>query len=284
MLDSHTPYTLHSNQNGGYTIIINDSGVLCHTKHEGYGDITPDYSDATKSAIQESIKTDLKSQTPFSRFKNELNTSRPSFTTALVVFLLNWFVFSFLIVPIGLSIPLAGEQWSAVFVLSTDHPLYVWTWITNIFSHGGAVHLFVNCIVLLSFGYVVEDEIGLVKTAGVFFIGAFVGSMSQLVLATLFYEGTFSMLGASGGASALLAVAAVLYKEMRVGLFFIIPMKIRTAVGLFLVGSIGAVLYGGIGAFGFGHIAHLGGLFIGLGYALYYIQRNQVTQKLIKFN
>lgn len=281
MLKSYTPYNLYEHANGSPTIVLDDSGAQNHTRVEGYDRQSITYSTKTKETVGKQATTDLKSNTPFSKFKREVIHGPPSFTTGLILVLLNWFIFSFLFVPAVFGIELGGSAWESLFVLSTAHPEYYWTWITSFLTHGGAVHLLVNSIVIISFGYFVEEEVGLRTTLAIFVGGALVGNISQVIFALAFYDGAFTMVGASGGASAVFAASAILYKNMRIGLFFVIPMKIRNGLLLFILGSIGAVLYAGVGAFGFGHIAHLGGLFVGLFTALYYTRTHEVQQKLV---
>jgi len=284
MLKSYTPYTIHQLGDGAPTIVIDDRGIQNHTAVEAYGSQRINYSTRTKQEVWRQATSDLKSNTPFSKFKREVIHGPPSFTTGLVLVLLNWFIFSFLFVPAVVGIELGGSAWESLFVLSTAHPEYYWTWITSFLTHGGAVHLLVNSIVLISFGYFVEEEVGLRTTLLIFVGGALVGNISQVMFALAFYDGAFTMVGASGGASAIFATAAILYKNMRIGLFFVIPMKIRNGLVVFMVGSIAAVIYGGVGAFGLGNIAHLGGLFVGLGAAVYYTHTHEVKQQLINLS
>ena len=93
---------------------------------------------------------------------------------ATYVFLaLMWVTFGiqFFIFPFLLGIPLTSSVWRSVFVLSTGHPLYVWTWITSVFAHGGFSHIAFNSIALYFFGPVVERRLG-TKRFTALFLGA----------------------------------------------------------------------------------------------------------------
>ena len=77
------------------------------------------------------------------------------------------------------------------------------------------------------------------------------------------------MLGASGAIMAIMGVLSMTAPDLKVLLFFVIPMSVRTLTVLFAAFSIFAVASnttGGGVLSGVAHFAHLIGLFVGLWY------------------
>ena len=179
-----------------------------------------------------------------------------------------WLVFPLeLLVAFGLQDP---QLFSALFTLDTNHVEYVWTWVTSIFAHSPTnfMHIFFNSIVLYFFGPVVERKIGS-KAFATLFVGAGVIAGLAQVLATMAVGATASVLGASGAIAALLGVLTVLNPNLRIYLYFILPMPLWVATALFAAYSVFVSSLGGIGAGGVAQLAHLAGLGIGLAYGLY---------------
>lgn len=162
------------------------------------------------------------------------------------------------------------EYWKMIFTLQPSHIEFIWTWVTNIFSHGSFFHLFINSIVFASFGVIVEKIIGNKKKFIAFFV--ITGIISSLAQATVFLLSNSSVntpiLGASGAISALLGIFAVKKPNKKVLLFFIIPLPMWVGMSVFLIGSSALVAIKGIGAYHIGHTAHISGAILGISYAL----------------
>ena len=152
-----------------------------------------------------------------------------------------------------------------VFVLSSNHPEYVWTWFTAVFAHGGFGHIVVNSIVLYFFGPVVERRIGTQKFVALFFVAGVAAGLSQV--GTAIVVGEFSaVVGASGAIMGIMGLLTVLNPNLRVYLYFILPVPLWLLTIGFALYSVFIALGGGIGAGGVAHLAHLVGLGIGLLY------------------
>jgi membrane associated rhomboid family serine protease len=182
-----------------------------------------------------------------------------------ITFALQFFVF-----------PLLGfgprsAVWQAVFVLSPDHIAYVWTWFTSIFAHGGFTHIAFNSIALYFFGPVVEQYIDTKRFTGLFFGAGVLAGLAQ-VGTTLLTTGPFGpgVVGASGAIMGVLGVLTVLNPNLKVYLYFIIPMPLWVLTFGFAAFSLVAGFgdFGGAGALGgnVAHFAHLVGLLVGLAY------------------
>lgn len=152
--------------------------------------------------------------------------------------------------------------WYALFTLNPANPLYVWTWITSIFSHGGFFHLLFNGLVLFFFGPIVERKVGSKKFTALFLGSGVAAGFAQIALGYL-TGAAAPLLGASGAIMAVMGVLTVLNPDLRVLLWGILPMPLWILTfgyaALSMLGMIGP-------AMGIAHGAHLGGLIIGLAY------------------
>jgi membrane associated rhomboid family serine protease len=174
------------------------------------------------------------------------------------------------------GIPIGGSTWSAIFTLQPQHPEYVWTWVTSVFSHAPVSlgHIALNSIIIFFFGRIVEDYIGSKKFAILFVATGALAGLGQIglshLLVLLDYQSVLGpgVLGASGAGLAIMGVLTVLNPSLRVYLYFLIPVPIWAITGFYLVISVGGILGVG-GPFTGGNVAdmaHLVGLVAGLWY------------------
>lgn len=176
--------------------------------------------------------------------------------------------------------PAITQQAAAAAGYSQNLLSHPWGLITVILVHGNFVHLLANMLTFYFFGTTLEKNIGSRKLLE-FYIGTGVlASIGYVLFSNLLYfihgaqlasgVGTLTpAVGASGAVVAAVGTIAVLYPDAEVLLYFIIPMKIRTAVGAFAfieILNITAKLAGAtlpvIG--GFASSAHLTGLVAGI--------------------
>jgi len=152
-----------------------------------------------------------------------------------------------------------------LFTLSTANPEFVWTWITSVFAHSpvNIFHIVFNSIVIYFFGTLVERYVGSRAFAILFVVSGVIAGLGQIAV-SLVQSVPVNVLGASGAALAIMGVLTVLNPNLRVYLYFILPVPIwlltigTAAISLFFVSTGG----GGNVA----HAAHLVGLLVGLGY------------------
>lgn len=127
---------------------------------------------------------------------------------------------------------LTFSQFSSYFVLAPEQVLTrPWTLITSMFLHASPMHLLVNAIVLFSFGTEVERILGDAKFLMLVFGAGIASALGFTLSGILFNMG--SAVGISGALFGIVAFLAVIRPEVRVLAFFIIPLKIRTAVAFF---------------------------------------------------
>jgi membrane associated rhomboid family serine protease len=130
-----------------------------------------------------------------------------------------------------------------------EHP---WTIITNMFVHGGFWHLFANMITLYFLGTFLSRLVGNSKVLLVYFIGGIFGNVLYILLG----DPLSIAVGASGAVYAVAGALVVLVPNVRVLLYFFIPMPLWVVVLVFFV----------LWSFmpNVAWEAHLGGLVVGL--------------------
>jgi membrane associated rhomboid family serine protease len=166
----------------------------------------------------------------------------------------------------------AGLLWETafrdIFVLTSQNPAYVWTWVTSVFSHSPNTffHIFGNGIVLFFFGPVVEQRIGSKRFAALFLASGILAGLGQIGISLLIGTGSLGVLGASGAALAILGVLTILNPNLKVYLYFILPVPIYLLTfGYAALSVLGVVAQGGVLG-NVAHGAHLVGLLLGLAY------------------
>jgi hypothetical protein len=153
-----------------------------------------------------------------------------------------------------------------------SHP---WTIFTSMFMHASFTHLLFNMYALLIFGSLIEQKLGRKR-----FLWSYLLSGVAAALAFEIYNQILGTAGAAVGASGaimgILGLTIMLLPEMKVLFFFVIPMSMRTAGIIFALMDL-------FGLFnptsGIAHIAHLGGLLVGLLLGYYFIRKKIGYQK-----
>lgn len=124
------------------------------------------------------------------------------------------------------------EGFFGAFALDPSRALQEpWRLFTSLFLHAGFLHLMVNSIVLWSFGRQLEEMMGMERFLTVLFVSGLVSSLG-ITLSGIFL-GTGTAVGISGGLFGLVTFLAVVRPEVRVLAFFVVPLKIRQAIGFF---------------------------------------------------
>jgi membrane associated rhomboid family serine protease len=142
---------------------------------------------------------------------------------------------------------------------------YIWQIVSYMFLHGGMFHIFLNMYALLLFGSHIEHLWGSKKFLYYYFFTG-VGAGVLILVINMASGGAapyIPTIGASGAVFGLLLAFGVLFPDVEILLFFILPIKAK-----FLV-----ILYGGIEFYSLitmganssvSHVGHLGGLLFGL--------------------
>ncbi|NUB92894.1 rhomboid family intramembrane serine protease [Haloterrigena sp. SYSU A558-1] len=168
--------------------------------------------------------------------------------------------------------------YESLFLLTSWNVEYVWTWVTSIFSHStnNLMHIVGNSIVIFFFGPLVERYVGSRDFAILFVVSGVLAGLSQ-VLISIAQGYPTAVLGASGAALAIMGVLTILNPDLKVYLYFILPVPIwllTAGYALISITFLSGVIGGGGGI---AHGAHLVGLAIGLAYGQYIKQNRNVS-------
>ena len=148
-----------------------------------------------------------------------------------------------------------------------------WMFVTSIFMHLDFYHLFFNMFMLFMFGMTLERMIGHRLFLGLFLAAGIVGNVGY-VLFCLATGSDIPAIGASGAIYGVFACLAILAPQIRVYLFFFLPLKIIHAL----------ILYAAIDVLflntdsNVAHSAHLAGLVVGVAFALYIMKKMAEAQ------
>lgn len=166
-------------------------------------------------------------------------------------------------------------------VLTKDLLSTPWTILTVMLVHANLFHFLANMITFYFFGTAVEKTVGGMEMLKMYIVSGIAASLAVIGFTNLLYylhgpsySNALTMspiVGASGAVVAMVGLVAMLYPESEVLLYFVIPMKIKTAVYAFgglelfnLAFKLGGINLPVIG--GFASSAHLAGLAVGLYY------------------
>lgn len=221
-------------------------------------------------------ESDSRAKKTVSRVKSSLRGFRGNVSYLFLAVIVVVYLLELVVLRFGSS-----ELFQTLFVLSSSHPEYVWTWITSVFSHspGGFGHIIGNGILLFFFGPTLEKQIGSKRFAGLFLVAGVVAGLAQVGSGFLLGNPVSGVLGASGALMAVMGAITILNPKLTVYLYLVIP----TPVWVLTLGYAALSVFG---VFGTGlmsnvaHIAHLSGLVIGLIYADYMDTDIESVQRL----
>lgn len=156
--------------------------------------------------------------------------------------------------------------------MSTDHAIWglqYWRFIGFQFLHANFQHLLFNMIGLFFFGPLVEQYLGGKRYLAFYLLCGIFGAVMYLILnlggyifgdsipGLLFNDTATPLVGASAGVFGILLAGAFLAPNVRVLVFFIIPMRLSTMAYALVLLALFTVIFGQNNAGG--EAAHLGG-------------------------
>jgi membrane associated rhomboid family serine protease len=138
-----------------------------------------------------------------------------------------------------------------------------WTVVTSMFLHASFWHLFGNMLTLFFFGSYLSRLVGSSKFLIVYFGGGIFGSILFILLAPPLSVA----IGASGAVYAVAGALVMMRPNLRVLLYFIVPMPLWVVITVFFV----------VFSFipGVAWQAHLGGLIVGLPVGYFFRRRER---------
>ena len=173
-----------------------------------------------------------------------------------------------------------------------------WRLITPIFLHGSITHILFNMYALVTFGSILENNIGSRKFLVFYFVSGFGAVLLHLgveylqalswskaaaagsVTAVSSYRAMLSTptVGASGAIYGLLIAFAMLYPDAVLTLIFPpIPMKAKWWILIFAFLELGLGVFGSTD--GIAHFAHLGGMVFGALLMIYWRRKGRLFQR-----
>jgi membrane associated rhomboid family serine protease len=179
------------------------------------------------------------------------------------------FIVAHLIPDLGESIYIYGSVWPK----SLSNAIQIWRVISYQFLHADVMHLIFNLLVLYFMGPFVERTWGSKAFLKFYLICGAAGGIVYTVLALANVLPVGPMVGASGAIYGIMAALAVMYPQMKILLWGIIPMTMVRLVILLVIVSLITIAFGSnVG----GEAAHLSGLAMGFLYVKY---KPWVTQR-----
>ena len=195
---------------------------------------------------------------------------RPGVTYTLVG--LNIFFFLLVLFTGAERRDIVAMQWGFI----PDELTRVYPIITNMFLHGGWVHLISNMYFLWIFGRVVEHELGIKKYIALYFAAGILANIAHLLTVPRFFS-DLPCIGASGAISGVLGMFIVMAPRVKVKCFYFFLMFLRPILGTielpsllfiggwFLMQLLYALTVGSvIGAAEVAYWAHIGGFLFGM--------------------
>lgn len=152
------------------------------------------------------------------------------------------------------------------------HRQRFWTPVTYMFLHGGFLHLFFNMLILIMFGTALEGVWGSHFFLRYYLITGIGAGLCNVLFTP---NAPWTIIGASGAMFGLLAAYGLLFPNNIVYFYLLIPIKAKYLVILFGLFEFFASLRPGTSPVA--HLAHLGGMVIGLVYLLHYKFRFYMT-------
>ena len=142
----------------------------------------------------------------------------------------------------------------------------VWRLVTSQYLHAGQMHLIFNMIGLYFLGQALQRVWGNKKFFVIYTIAGICGNLALMLAGIIgWIDPTMPAVGASGCILGLLGAAAVLFPHAEVLVYFLFPIKIRTAAIIF-AGMYAYNVYARGHNFG-GDLCHIAGLAFGAWWA-----------------
>jgi membrane associated rhomboid family serine protease len=152
-------------------------------------------------------------------------------------------------------------------------PFLPWQLITYMFLHADFTHLFFNMFALWMFGLELENLWGSKRFLIYYTICGLGAAVANLLIAPLFTV-VGPTIGASGSVYGILVAFGYLFPNRHIYIYFLIPIKAKYLVILYMALEIFAVA--SQSESGIAHVAHLGGAVVGIVYLLI-TSRNKLT-------
>lgn len=185
---------------------------------------------------------------------------RPSFMPPVIKWLIVANVVVFFLPQLMTELAEPVFRYGALWPLG--HEFFApWQYFTTMFMHGDTLHLLLNMFILWMFGIEIAQTWGTKKFL-VFYLISGIGAGLLHSLVTVLEGGMIPAVGASGAIFGVLIAFGVLYPNRMVLMMFLLPMKAKYAVMIWIAID----LFAGVSNLpgdNIAHFAHLGGALTG---------------------
>jgi membrane associated rhomboid family serine protease len=155
------------------------------------------------------------------------------------------------------QVDINGLLWKGFLIPSRMHEF--WRFLSYAFIHYNFIHILFNMLMFWMFAPEVCKNIGERNFTALYLVSAVFAGMFSLPLYTLGIMGNNPIIGASGALFGVMAAYAFLFPERTILMFFIIPMRIKYAIWIFIAIDLFMANSGD----GIAHYTHLGGVLSG---------------------
>lgn len=156
----------------------------------------------------------------------------------------------------------------------------VYSFLTSIYLHVDPFHIFFNMFALWTFGPECERQIGGRKFIALYHVAGFMGNLLYFITDP---SGFTIVVGASGAVFGVMGAFAVLFPSRPIFVLFFLPLVLPAALLAILYFLIELVYeFSGLNPY-VAHLAHIGGLLVGLAFAFVYkVVTRHAKQKEVK--
>lgn len=155
--------------------------------------------------------------------------------------------------------------------------LQLWQLITANFVHTGPIHLSINMLFVLWFGWRLEKILGTARFA-LFYLSAGVFAYAVYDLGAPIFGMWSTTGGASGCVLGILALHALCFPRYDVDLYGLLRVRFWWIVALFVISDISSLFPPG-GIPWINNIVHLAGALFGMAYWLLFLRRKRVDER-----
>lgn len=153
---------------------------------------------------------------------------------------------------------------------------FIYQLLTSMFLHGNLAHLVLNMNALYAFGRTLEERWGKGHFLAFYLVVGVLANVASYFFFHLTGAKNVSLVGASGAIYGVLLAFGAYYPEIKLLLFFVIPLKIKWLVPLFALFELIIEISGN--ADGIAHITHLFGFLFAFVYCLIVFRFNAIRQ------
>lgn len=165
------------------------------------------------------------------------------------------------------SLPKEGMEWIfQTFSFSSAGMFEIWRWITSLFLHASASHLFFNMLGLYFFGKILEEEVPKQWFLSIYFVSGLLGNLFFM------FTSVNPVVGASGAMFGVMGAAMLLNPIKKIH-FYIFPLPLGLVAVMFVIVETMIVYFQPEFGTNFGnvaHVAHIGGLITGSVFAFFH--------------